>query len=576
MNARAKRDFRSLKLLPQRVAVVTFAWLLLVTIAALGGGTVTNCTEANLRAAMAGGGMVAFACDGTITLASAITIAADTSLDGSGHQITISGNYAVRVFLVGSNVNFTAVDLAIADAKSQGGSAILNLDGKVNLSGVSFRSNSATIGGLDQLTPPASGGAIFNRGGTVCAINCSFAGNSATGGRGLPDPEIGGPGLGGAIHNSGMVMLDRCTLTGNSATGGAARDAHMYGQPGPPGGEGSGGAIYNQGTLIVDRTTVFGNTATGGSGGKGAVAMSSPTGLPGGNGGAANGAGFCNLGSLWVTSTTLASNVVTGGAGGPGGAGVVYGSVGGNGGDGGDGNSGFGGAIFSSGSANMLNCTIASNSDLGGAGGQGGAGAFGSNNKGRDGANGNGGSGFGGLVLQSTANIAANCLLVANVPSNGSGLLVDSGHNLSSDASCSLTNIGSLNGTEPLLGPLADNGGPTLTMALLAGSPAIDAGDSAAAPPTDQRGVPRPFGAAADIGAYEYATLLAISRAQGSGLDILLRDGNPGQTCRLLTSTTLSNWVCVATNQVGPNGTFLFQENCDAAEPQRFYKSVLP
>jgi hypothetical protein len=40
-------------------------------------------------------------------------------------------------------------------------------------------------------------------------------------------------------------------------------------------------------------------------------------------------------------------------------------------------------------------------------------------------------------------------------------------------------------------------------MALLPGSPAIDAGGHVAAPPTDQRGVPRPFGPAADIGAYE-------------------------------------------------------------------------
>ena len=56
---------------------------------------------------------------------------------------------------------------------------------------------------------------------------------------------------------------------------------------------------------------------------------------------------------------------------------------------------------------------------------------------------------------------------------------------------------------DPLLGPLADNGGPTLTMALLPGSPAIDAGTSACAA-TDQRGVTRPQGAACEIGAYEY------------------------------------------------------------------------
>jgi hypothetical protein len=54
------------------------------------------------------------------------------------------------------------------------------------------------------------------------------------------------------------------------------------------------------------------------------------------------------------------------------------------------------------------------------------------------------------------------------------------------------------------LGPLADNGGYTLTHALLPGSPAIDAGDDGICPATDQRGVARPQGAACDIGAYEY------------------------------------------------------------------------
>lgn len=59
--------------------------------------------------------------------------------------------------------------------------------------------------------------------------------------------------------------------------------------------------------------------------------------------------------------------------------------------------------------------------------------------------------------------------------------------------------------TDPLLGPLADNGGPTPTMALGVGSPAIDAGAAAGSPPVDQRGIARPQGAGVDIGAYERA-----------------------------------------------------------------------
>jgi hypothetical protein len=56
---------------------------------------------------------------------------------------------------------------------------------------------------------------------------------------------------------------------------------------------------------------------------------------------------------------------------------------------------------------------------------------------------------------------------------------------------------------DPLLGLLSKNGGTTATHALLAGSPAIDAGTSEGCPATDQRGVTRPQGEACDMGSYE-------------------------------------------------------------------------
>ena len=84
-------------------------------------------------------------------------------------------------------------------------------------------------------------------------------------------------------------------------------------------------------------------------------------------------------------------------------------------------------------------------------------------------------------------------------------ILQSTGHNLDSDGSCQLTASTDLPKRNPLLGPLAFNGGPTETLALLAGSPAIDAAGSNCSA-RDQRGVVRPQGSACDIGAYEYVT----------------------------------------------------------------------
>jgi CSLREA domain-containing protein len=87
------------------------------------------------------------------------------------------------------------------------------------------------------------------------------------------------------------------------------------------------------------------------------------------------------------------------------------------------------------------------------------------------------------------------------------------GHNMDTDGSCGLSATGDMSNTDPSLGPLQSNGGPTLTHALLAGSPAIDGGDIADCAPTDQRQVARPLDGDGDgspfcdIGAYEYCTV---------------------------------------------------------------------
>jgi len=318
-------------------------------------------------------------------------------------------------------------------------------------------------------------------------------------------------------------------------------------------------------------------------------------GAPGGDGGAANGGAICNLGWLWVTRSTFVTNVVTGGTGGAGRIGLTYMDTGGNGGAGGNGGSGLGGALFSSGVATLVNCTVAFNTGSGVAGGNGGAGEGYRGVCGVGGAGGNGGSGCGGV---DGCNLV-NCTVAWNVSNAGSGGAGGAGSFGNPTPGTSGTSGVAWGGTaysgpntlvasntptggdsfpDPKLGPLANNGGPTLTMALLPGSPAIDAGNTAVAPTDDQRGFPRPAGLAADLGAFEYGSVmpaLAVSRSGPAGLNIV-GTGNAGQTCRLLSSPDLLNWVPIATNQIGTDGTILFNDTCAPGGACRFYRLVMP
>jgi len=515
-------EFWSLMRFNQLAAAGAVSLLLLLPMAARGGGVVSECTEANLRAAMSGGGLVTFACDGTITLASTITNDLNTTLDGSGHQVTISGGNAVGVFHVKTNVLLTTIHLTIANGYSDMGAAIFNS-------------------------------------GLVQATDSIFAGN-VVGKATYPLVSSGG-----AIYNAGTFVARRCAFFQNQATGWA------YAMPAPEAGSGQGGAIYNIGELSVDGSAFVSNRAIGLWGGNGQDWV----GARGSPGGSAYGGALFNAGVATLVNSTIVSNLCTGGGGGWGGCGPysmhglerVYYGPGGNGGSGGN---GIGGGIYSDGhSIHLTNCTVAFNSASAGLGGAGGGGSP----PGVAGANGT----ASGAVLVGGNSPLINSIVAGNSPSNFSGTITDFGHNLSSDDSSAITNSSSFKNTNPLLGSLANNGGPTLTMALLPGSPAIDAGDIAAAPSTDQRGHPRPVGMAADIGSYEYGTTprLRIGLPQAGRVEILLYDAS-GQTCRLFKSTTLTDWQCVATNRIGPDGTVLFQDNCGTGETQRFYRVALP
>lgn len=619
----------------KRVSVGVLTMLLLLPVVARGGGVVANCTEADLRAAMTGGGTVTFACDGTITLANTITNETDIVLDGTGHQITISGGNSVRVFYVNSNVTFTVRNLTVANGSSAKGAGIFNDGGTLNFFGAVLQRNQARGVTFSQTVfETAEGGGVFNRAGEVYAVNssfsnnsasqdvmsmadhipalqarggairneggtlnlqdCRFVNNSANGGTpaaiGVPDP--GQQGWGGAIHNSGTLMVLRCSFQGNTASGGNGTRELNTTPPYPlppagPGGSGIGGAVCNLGTVSIASSAFVGNSVSGGNGASGPSGVSSfppsyppsTMGSPGSAGGLASGGAVYNQGTASAVNSTFASNTARGGAGGMGGSGggtQVRGSSGRDGGAGGDGGSALGGGI--SGGIALTNCTLAFNSATGGAGALGGSGgycAYPPGTNGAPGANGvNGVAGGGGI----NGGSCLNTLLAANASGgNGYGNVADLGHNLSSDGSCNFTNAGSLNNTDPKLGPLADNGGPTLTLALLPGSPAIDAGDTATAPSTDQRGQARPIGSAADIGAFEYvpSPQLSVRSSQPGTVEILLCNAR-ASSCRLFASSNLVNWQCVATNPVGPDGTAMFQDNSALGDKQRFYRVAVP
>jgi len=176
------------------------------------------------------------------------------------------------------------------------------------------------------------------------------------------------------------------------------------------------------------------------------------------------------------------------------------GSGGGIGDDGGD-----GGGIFNDGTLTVTNVTFSGNST--------GAGGSASSIGGSD------GSGGGIFNAGDISTVSLRNTIVANSISgeNCSGSITSLGHNLDSANACAFTAIGDLINADPLLGPLALNTpGTTQTHALLAGSPAIDAGDNSSLPPTDERGAIRIWdgdgngSAIVDIGAYEYEAPLYV------------------------------------------------------------------
>jgi len=378
-------------------------------------------------------------------------------------------------------INITS-ELAITDAITINGpgASLLNVHSVAdftnnfrvfNIANVAATLSGLTISGgyLKVFTPGINGAGILNA-GQLNVINCTVAGNTL-----YSDDVDGFPGYGVGIYNAGILTVENTLITNNLGWEGNGGD--------PTAAAGSG--IYNSGTAHINNSTISSNEDN-------------------------NGGGIANHGKMIIDNTSVINNK-SGGGGGIQQVGdsltVTNCTISGNLGDNG------GGMKYSGGPCSITNTTITGNDGYGG-------GIYNTQYS------------LVGIVPPGVFTIG-NSIVAGNINSNNAGIgadyyfptggippegyanLTSLGHNIFGKVDApydwTFTGTGDQVGSyaspiDPLLGPLADNGGPTFTHALLAGSPAINTGSCVTT--TDQRGIVRPQGSACDIGSFEFEECL--------------------------------------------------------------------
>ena len=408
---------------------------------------------------------VNFTVTGTISLATEISITEQVTITGPGAaSMTLTPSSANRALYVSHAAGTTTISGLTIQGNGTAtviGAGIYHRLGTLVLQNTVFNGNITT----------SSGGALFNYGGPLDIQSSTFTGNGATDG--------------GMLYNhGGDVTIQSSTITGNTA-------------------KSHGGAIifyYTSASLIINDSIVSGNTATNATGDGGAIYFDSGGNLTirrttlAGNKATNDGGAISlhNSGRLTIEDSTLSGNTATD----DGGAIELYASLpayirnstlsGNSAGD-------TGGAIYlyDGQTLNIINSTLTGNQAVG----KGGAiylYSYGTDNT---------------LNLIST--------IVANSSDSGGTRDIFSGGGSIVNATNSLitnlngfaftTDVNNVKGVNPLLGPLANNGGPTQTHGLFAGSPALNKGSNPDAQSFDQRGTgfPRTVGGLVDIGAFE-------------------------------------------------------------------------